>query len=130
MYKRQLLGPSKFFHYFEGFGFTERTGIDLPGEASSIYYTEDRLNPVELATESFGQNFSITPIQMITACAAVANGGYIVQPHIVKQVIDDKGNIVESADTSTKRQVISEETSERMAKILQENATTGTAKNG
>lgn len=126
----QLLGPSKFFKYFEGFGFTERTGIDLPGEAGSIYYTEEQLNPVELATESFGQNFSITPIQMITACAAVANGGYLVQPHVVKQILDDKGNIVKTVEPEIKRQVISNETSERMCKILQQNATTGTAKNG
>lgn len=126
----ELLGPTNFFEYFKGFGFTERTGIDLPGEAGSLYYTAEQLNPVELATESFGQNFSITPIQMITACAAVANGGYLVQPHVVKQVIDDKGNIVRTADTSVKRQVISEETSRRMCAILQQNATVGTAKNG
>ncbi len=126
----ELLGPANFFEYFKGFGFTERTGIDLPGEAGSLYYTAEQLNPVELATESFGQNFSITPIQMITACAAVANGGYLVQPHVVKQVIDDKGNIVRTADTSVKRQVISEETSRRMCAILQQNATVGTAKNG
>ncbi len=126
----QLLGPDKFFKYFEAFGFTERTGIDLPGEAGSIYYTADQLNPVELATESFGQNFSITPIQMITACAAVANGGYLVQPHVVGQILDENGNIVETIEPEVKRQVISTETSERMCAILQQNATTGTAKNG
>ena len=126
----QLLGPEKFFKYFEGFGFTERTGIDLPGESRSIYYTAEQLNPVELATESFGQNFSITPIQMITACAAVANGGYLVQPHVVRQILDDQGNIVETIEPKIKRQVISTETSERMCAILQQNATTGTAKNG
>ena len=126
----QLLGPDKFFKYFESFGFTERTGIDLPGESRSIYYTAEQLNPVELATESFGQNFSITPIQMITACAAVANGGYLVQPHVVKQILDDQGNIVETIEPKIKRQVISTETSERMCAILQQNATTGTAKNG
>ena len=125
-----LLGPDLFFEYFEGFGFTERTGIDLPGESGSLYYTAEELNPVELATESFGQNFSITPIQMITACAAVANGGYIVQPHVVSQIIDSDGNIVETVETSVKRQVISEETSETMCEIMQQNATTGTAKNG
>lgn len=126
----QLLGPQRFFKYFSAFGFTAKTGIDLPGESRSIYYTAEQLNPVELATESFGQNFSITPIQMITAVAAVANGGYLVQPHVVSQIVSDEGNIIKSADTAPKRQVISQETSKRIAKILQENATTGTAKNG
>ncbi len=126
----QLLGPDRFFKYFSAFGFTNKTGIDLPGESRSIYYTAAQLNPVELATESFGQNFSITPIQMITAVAAVANGGYMVQPHVVSQIIDDGGNIVKSADIAPKRQVISSDTSKRMDAILQQNATTGTAKNG
>jgi len=126
----QLLGPDRFFKYFSAFGLTNKTNIDLPGESRSIYYTAAQLNPVELATESFGQNFSITPIQMITAVAAVANGGYLVQPHVVSQIIDDGGNIVKSADIAPKRQVISSDTSKRMDAILQQNATTGTAKNG
>jgi len=126
----QLLGPDRFFKYFSAFGLTNKTGIDLPGESRSIYYTAAQLNPVELATESFGQNFSITPIQMITAVAAVANGGYLVQPHVVSQIIDDGGNIVKSADIAPKRQVISSDTSKRMDAILRQNATTGTAKNG
>ena len=125
----EKLGPETFFKYFEAFGFTQKTGIDLPGESRSIYYDET-MGPVELATESFGQNFSITPIQMITAAAAVANGGYLVQPHVVAQVIDDEGNIVRTTDTTVKRQVISNETSRRVSAMLQETATTGTAKNG
>ena len=126
----EMLGAERFFKYFAAFGLTEKTGIDLPGEAGSLYYTASQLNPVELATESFGQNFSITPIQMVTAAAAVANGGYLVQPHLVSQVLDSDGNIVQSVDTKVKRQVISEDVSRRMSKILQMNATTGTAKNG
>nr|WP_319487497.1 penicillin-binding transpeptidase domain-containing protein [uncultured Caproiciproducens sp.] len=126
----ERLGPDNFFKYFTAFGLTAKTGIDLPGESRSIYYTAAQLNPVELATESFGQNFSITPIQMITAVAAVSNGGYLVQPHVVSQIIDADGNIVKSADTTPKRQVISTDVSERMCKILQTNATIGTAKNG
>lgn len=125
----EKLGAQTFFEYFEAFGFTQKTGIDLPGESRSIYYDET-MGPVELATESFGQNFSITPIQMITAAAAVANGGYLVQPHVVAQVIDDEGNIIRTTDTTVKRQVISNETSRRVSAILQETATTGTAKNG
>jgi len=126
----ERLGPDNFFKYFTAFGLTAKTGIDLPGESRSIFYTAAQLNPVELATESFGQNFSITPIQMITAAAAVSNGGYLVQPHVVSQIIDTDGNIVKSADTSPKRQVISTDISQRMCKILQTNATIGTAKNG
>ena len=126
----ESLGPNLFFKYFEAFGFTQKTGIDLPGEANTIYYTADKLNPMELATESFGQNFSITPIHMLAAACAIANGGYLVQPHVVDHMLDEDGNIVMTADTSYKRQVISNDTSERMIKILNTNATVGTAKNG
>lgn len=126
----QKLGPDRFFKYFNAFGLTQKTGIDLPGEGRSQYYTADQLNPVELATSSFGQSNTVTPIQMITAVAAVVNGGYLVQPHVVAQIVDDSGNIVKTADTNPKRQVISTDTSKRMAAILQQNATTGTAKNG
>ncbi len=126
----QRLGPDRFFKYFNAFGLTQKTGIDLPGEGRSQFYTADKLNPVELATSSFGQSNTVTPIQMITAVAAVVNGGNLVQPHVVSQIIDDSGNIIKTADTSPKRQVVSAETSKTMAKILQQNATTGTAKNG
>lgn len=126
----QKMGRHTFFNFFEAFGFTQRTGIDLPGEADSLYFSEDELNIVELATSSFGQNFSITPIQMITAIAAVANGGYIVQPHVVDRMLDSDGNIVKTTDTSYKRQVISEDVSKRMTAILQKNATSESGKNG
>lgn len=126
----QLLGPQLFFKYFDAFGLTKKTGIDLPGESRGIYYTADKLNPVQLATSAFGQSNTVTPIQMITAAAAVANGGYLVQPHVVAQIIDSDGNIVKTADTTPKRQVISNETSKRMCVILQQDATTGTAKSG
>ena len=126
----ELLGPQLFYKYFEAFGFTQKTGIDLPGEATTLYYTADQLNPMELATESFGQNFSITPIHMLAAASAIANGGYLVQPHVVDHMLDEDGNIVMTADTSYKRQVISADTAERMTKILNINATSGTAKNG
>ena len=82
-----------------------------PLAVDSLYFSEDELNIVELATSSFGQNFSITPIQMITAIAAVANGGYLVQPHVVDRMLDSDGNIVKTTDTSYKRQVISEDVS-------------------
>ncbi|MGW8114124.1 penicillin-binding transpeptidase domain-containing protein [Caproicibacterium sp. NSD3] len=125
-----LLGKERFFKYFQGFGFTEKTGIDLPGEANSLYYSEEALDPINLAVESFGQNFSITPLQMVTACAAVANGGNLVTPHVVKQIVGADGNIQKSVGTEVRRQVISEDTSKRMTAIMQQNATSGTAKNG
>lgn len=126
----QRLGPQLFYKYFDAFGFADKTGIDLPGESRSIYYTANQLQPVQLATASFGQSNSITPIQMITAACAVANGGYLVQPHVVSEIIDSSNNIVKTASTSPKRQVISSDTSSRLCKILQQDATTGTAKSG
>ncbi len=126
----QNLGRYRFFNYFEAFGFTEKTGVDLPGESGSLYYTADQLNLTELATESFGQNFSITPLQMCTAMCAVANGGYLVQPHVVDRMLDSEGNIVYTTDTTYKRQVISEDVSERVTQILLRNATSESGKNG
>lgn len=125
----QLLGVDRFFKYFSAFGLTEKTGIDLPGEAISQYVGTD-MTPLDLAVASFGQTNSVTPIQMVTAAAAVANGGYLVRPHIVDRIVDSDGNIVKKADTTPKRQVISNDTSRRMDAILQEDATTGTAKSG
>ena len=126
----QMLGRYTFFDYFEAFGFTEKTGIDLPGESGSLFYTAEQLNVTELATESFGQNFAITPLQMCTAMCAVANGGYLVQPHVVDRMLDSDGNIVQTTDTSYKRQVISEDVSERITQILLRNATSESGKNG
>ena len=125
------LGNHRFFKYFQAFGFTKKTGIDLPGEPTSYsYYAEKDLNKINLAVEGFGQNFKITPVQMVTACAAVANGGYLVQPHVVKQIVDADGNIVQTASNATKRQVISSSTSKRVAAMLEKDALAGTAKNG
>lgn len=126
----QELGRYTFFDYFEAFGFTQKTGIDLPGESGSLYFSASQLNTTELATSSFGQNFSITPLQMITAMCAVANGGYLVQPHVVDRMLDSEGNIVQTTDTSYKRQVISEDVSERITQILLRNATSESGKNG
>lgn len=115
----QSLGPELFFRYFSMYGMTEKTGIDLPGETNSEYYAEKDLNPISLASESFGQSESITPIQMITAFCAVVNGGYLVTPHVVKQVVDQDGNIVQSIDKNVKRQVISDTTVAQMREILE-----------
>ncbi|MGI6255251.1 MAG: penicillin-binding transpeptidase domain-containing protein [Acutalibacter sp.] len=128
----QLLGAETFGKYREAFGFTESTGIDLPGEATTLYHSvSDMANvAVDLATESFGQNFSITPVHMITAAAAIANGGNLVTPHVVDRVVDQEGNIIKTADTSYRRQVVSEETSAAIVDILRENVEHGTATGG
>lgn len=127
----QLVGEEKFWEYYQGFGFSEKTGIDLPGESEDLFFTEDgSMGPVDLAVASFGQNFSITPIQMITAISAVSNGGYVVQPHVVKQILDAEGNVVQTISTDTKRQVISESVSAELCDILEENAVEGSGKNG
>ena len=125
----QRLGVSKFYQYFKAYGLNKKTGIDLPGEATSIYYTDQNMGPVELASESFGQTFQITPIQMITAVCAIANGGYLVQPHVLKQVSDVSGNIVQSEKVTQLRQVISKETSKKMCTMLQSVVETGSGRN-
>lgn len=115
----QLLGKDKFFDYFKAYGFTEPTGIDLPGEANSIYVNTSEKGPVELASCSFGQTNKVTPLQMITAYAAVVNGGYLVTPYVVSKIVDSNGNVIKTTEPSIKRQVISEETSAEMRQVLE-----------
>ena len=126
----QLLGADTFCKYREAFGMTASTGIDLPGEAATMYHAYEDMVPADLAVESFGQNFAITAVHMITAASAIANGGYLVQPHVVDRILDSDGNIVSTADTSYRRQVISEETSRAIIDILQYNAESGSATGG
>lgn len=115
----QLLGPKNFTDYFEAFGLTEKTGVDLPGENTSIYVGYDNMGPVELASSAFGQTNKLTPLQMITAYAAVINGGYLVTPHVVDKIVDNTGNVIKSNETIVKRQVISEKTSATMRMMLE-----------
>ena len=117
----QMLGAGKFRQYYQGFGFSDKTGIDLPGEAEDSFWKEGKMGGVDLAVASFGQNFTITPIQMITACAAVLNGGYVVQPHVVSKITDSKGNVIKTVDKKVKRQVISDDTSKKMNEYLEYN---------
>lgn len=117
----QMLGAGKFRQYYQGFGFSDKTGIDLPGEAEDSFWKEGKMGGVDLAVASFGQNFTITPIQMITACAAVSNGGYVVQPHVVSKITDSKGNVIKTVDKKIKRQVISDDTSKKMNEYLEYN---------
>ena len=115
----QLLGPKNFTDYFEAFGLTEKTGVDLPGENTSIYVGYDNMGPVELASSAFGQTNKLTPLQMITAYAAVINGGYLVTPHVVDKIVDNTGYVIKSNETIVKRQVISEKTSATMRMMLE-----------
>jgi stage V sporulation protein D (sporulation-specific penicillin-binding protein) len=127
------IGADTFFRYFSGFGFTEKTGIDMIGEASNagLYHTASVLGDQEasLATTAFGQTFKITPIQMITALSAVANGGKLMTPYVVGQVLDGDGNVVSTTQPQVKRQIISSETSRRICKMLADATNGGGSKN-
>lgn len=125
----QQLGANTFYKYFEAFGLTEKTGIDLPGEASPVYHTLNKMGITELASSSFGQTFNITPIQMISAVSAAVNGGNLVTPHLVKEIVDTEGNIVKSYDNNTKRQVISKETSATLRTLMEAVVDGGGGKN-
>ncbi len=122
----ERLGAQDFYHFLDEFGFDEKTGIDVPGEAAGILHKPDKIGPVELATMSFGQSFQITPIQLMRAGSAVINGGYLVTPHFATKLIDSQGNIVETFDYNKGKQVISQETSAKMREILEGVVYTGT----
>ncbi len=129
----QKLGKQTFSKYFEAFGFTEKTGVDLPSEAAPVpnktYYTVDRMGIAELSSASFGQTFQATPIQMITAVASLGNGGKLMTPYIVDKVLDEDGNIVSETKPTVKRQVISEKTADIMCDLMEQVVVWGTAKN-
>lgn len=129
----QRLGVDTFYKYFEAFGFTEETGIDLPGEASPkagvTYFKKDTMTKVNLASSSFGQSFQITPIQMITAVNAIANDGKLMQPYIVSKTLDSDGNVISQNRPIEKRQVVSESTSEKIMASMEQVALNGTARN-
>ena len=129
----QRVGPTTYYKYFNGFGFTEKTGIDMNGEMSNagLYHNAEKLSTEQasLATASFGQTFKVTPIQMITAMCAIANGGKLVTPHVVSKVLDARGNAVSTVDTKVKRQIISADTSRRICTILGEIVNGGGSKN-
>jgi stage V sporulation protein D (sporulation-specific penicillin-binding protein) len=125
----EKLGAENFSKYFEAYGLTEPTGIDLPGEATSIYVHPEDMGPVELASCSFGQSNKITPMQMITAYAAVVNGGYLLTPYVVSKIVDPNGNVVKKNEPKIKRQVISEETSKIMREVLESVVNTNGSKN-
>ncbi len=125
------VGQEKFYEYLQAFGFGQKTGIDLPGEASGLLhdYNDFLSNDVSLAVASFGQTFTVTPIQLITAACAVVNGGYLMQPHIVKEFVDSNGVVQETVEPTVVRQVISEETSTTMRQLLQAVVDDGSGRN-
>lgn len=114
------LGREKFYKYFEQFGYNDVSGIDLPNEISTYYNSYSDFSNVSLAVYSFGQTFKTTAIQQITAISSVANGGSLVTPHVLKEINDDDGNVVQSYDTDVKRQVVSSGTCETITEILEE----------
>lgn len=115
----EKIGKEDFYRYYKAFGFRELTGFDMPGEAVGPFHDYDAFNTVELATASFGQGFAITPLQMVTAVSALVNGGILYRPHIVKQIKDSNGNVVEDVQPEIIRQPISKETSEQMKTVME-----------
>lgn len=121
------LGKENFCQYFEDFGLREATGIDLPGEIKrSEYYTADRMGPVELASCSFGQSSKVSYLQMITAVAAIVNGGRLMQPYVVQRITAPDGTVLREVEPTVKRQVIQEETSATMCDLIEAVITDGT----
>ena len=116
-----------FVEYFKAFGFLEKTGVDLPGEASGLFWAEDNFSVANLISASFGQTFRVTPMEQVRAVAAIVNGGYLLKPYVVSQVLDSDGNVVKSNERTVLRQVISEETSATMCKMMEYVVTDGTA---
>jgi stage V sporulation protein D (sporulation-specific penicillin-binding protein) len=129
----QKLGAETFSKYFEAFGFTETTGIDLPSEAKPVagktYYEAKNMGVAELSSASFGQTFQISPIQMITAVASLGNGGKLMRPYVVSKILDEDGNIVSETEPYVKRQVISEKSADIMTQLMEQVVVWGTAKN-
>ena len=127
------MGGDTFYDYLKSFGVMEKTGVDLPGEASGLFYERKYLNdPANygtsyLITSSFGQSFRITPMQLVRAVAAIVNGGYVLEPYIVSEVVDADGNTVQKNEKTVLRQVISQQTSETMRTLMEQVVTEGTA---
>ena len=124
----QKLGVTKYYEYLEKFKLLKTTGIDLPGEAGSIFLAKEKAGPVELATISFGQRFEITPIQLVTAVASIANGGKSIKPRVVKQIVNKKTGEVTDIPVEDNGTVISKETSEKVLSMMESVVSEGTRK--
>ncbi len=125
----QKMGVTKYYEYLEKFKLLQKTGIDLPGEAGSIFLAKEKAGPVELATISFGQRFEITPIQLVTAVSSIANGGNSIKPRVVKKVIDSETKMVTDIPIQNAGKVISKETSEKVLSMMESVVSEGTGKN-
>ncbi len=125
----QKLGVETYYNYLEKFGFLQKTGIDLPGEAKSIFLAKEKVGPVELATISFGQRFEVTPIQMATMLSTIANKGKYVKPRLVKSIINPETNEKTEIQPEYKNQVISEESAEKVLDMMETVVGEGTGKN-
>ena len=129
----QKLGAEKFFNYFEAFGFTEPTGIDLSGEAvpkaGATYHSRENFGISQLSSCSFGQTFQVSPIQMITAIAAIANGGKLMRPYVVAKKLDGDGNVIEETQPYVRRQVVSEQTARKVVDMMEAVVSDGTGRN-
>ena len=125
----QKIGVSKYYTYLNKFGLLKRTGIDLPGEAGSIFLKEEKVGPVELATIAFGQRFEITPLQLITAVSSIANGGTYVKPRIVKKIINSQTGEVTDIPVEKQERVISKETAKNVLSMMQSVVEEGTGRN-
>ena len=125
----QQLGVTKYYEYLEKFKLLEKTGIDLPGEAGSIFLAKEKAGPVELATISFGQRFEITPIQLVTAVSSIANGGTSVTPRVVRQIVNSQTKEVTDIPVKTNGTVISKETAEKVLSMMESVVAEGTGKN-
>lgn len=123
------VGREKFMEYIKGFGFRDKTGIEIPGETNGIFHAAENFKEIDLATSSFGQSFNVTPLQMVTMVSAVANGGKLMKPHLVKQLVDADQNVIEEYKPTVVRQVISEETSKTMCQILESVVSEGGGRN-
>ena len=125
----QQIGVEKYYDYLEKFGLLKRTGIDLPGEANSIFLKEEKVGPVELATISFGQRFEVTPMQMIKMVGTIANFGKSITPRIVKATIDSETGIRKDLEVEEGQQAISEETAKKVLNMMTSVVAEGTGKN-
>jgi stage V sporulation protein D (sporulation-specific penicillin-binding protein) len=125
------IGQETFYKYMQAFGFGQKTGVDLPGEATGLLhdYKTFLSNDVSLAVSAFGQTFTVTPLQMISAVSALANGGYLMKPHLVKEYLDSEGNVIERVEPEVIRQVISEETSATMRHLMEQVVADGSGRN-
>ena len=122
------MGLKNFVSYFEAFGLSEKTGIDLPGEATSIYHNPDTMSEIDLASSSFGQTFKVTPIQLTTAVCAAVNGGNLYEPYIVEKVVASDGTVVMQKEPNLVRQVISADTSATVCTLLEKVVSEGSGK--